>query len=45
MEGLGKNGQGLVWSSSSIKEVHRAVEDVMMKEIDFTTINVRHNDT
>jgi hypothetical protein len=45
MEGLGKNGQGLVWFSSSIKEVHRAIEEVMMKEMDFTIINVRHNDT
>jgi hypothetical protein len=45
MEGLGKNGQGLVLSSSSIKEVHRAVEEVMMKEMDFTIINVRQNAT
>jgi hypothetical protein len=45
MEGRGKNGQGLVWSSIRIKEVHRAVEEVMMKEMDFTIINVRHNDT
>jgi hypothetical protein len=44
MEGLGKNGQGMFWSSSSIKEVHRAVEEVMMKEMDFTIITARHND-
>jgi hypothetical protein len=39
MEGLLDKGRhGLVWSSSSVKEVHRAVEDAMMNKMNFTII-------
>jgi hypothetical protein len=44
MDGMKKGAMGLVWSSSTVKDVHRAVERQMKKKISFRVIGERHDD-
>jgi hypothetical protein len=44
MEGTKKGATGLVWSSCTVKDVHRAVECEMQTKVSFKLIRERHED-
>jgi hypothetical protein len=44
MEGTKKGAMGLVWSSGTVKDVHRAVEREMKTKVAFKLIGERHDD-
>jgi hypothetical protein len=44
MEGTKKGAMGLVWSSGTVKDVHRAVEREMQTKVAFKLIGERHDD-
>jgi hypothetical protein len=44
MEGTEKGVMGLVWSSGTVKDVHRAVEREMKTKVVFKLIGKRHDD-
>jgi hypothetical protein len=44
MEGNKKGCMGLIWSSGTIKNVHRAVEREMMSKVQFKLIGEAHQD-
>jgi hypothetical protein len=43
MEGTKRGEHGLVWSSSTVKDVHRAVESDLEKQVSFKVIGERFN--
>jgi hypothetical protein len=44
MEGTKKGSMGLVWSSGTVKYIHRAVELEMQTKVAFKLIGERHDD-